>query len=260
MIGAGGRMGKSILSVLSHSEKSVLVAALERKDSILIGMDSGLHAGGKDNHIPFTHNIAEAVEKSDVVIDFSSHNSTPEILEACIQFKTPLVIGATGHTEEQIEMIRKASSELPIIHAPNMSIGVNLLFRLIELASRALGDHFDIEVLDIHHRHKKDAPSGTAVAIKKILLETLKRTESDVIYGREGVYSERDPKQIAVHTMRAGEVVGEHTVFFFSPEERIEIKHKAEDRKTFAVGSVKAAEFLFRKEPGLYTMFDVLGI
>lgn len=142
-----------------------------------------------------------------------------------------------------------------------MSVGVNLLFKLVELASGVLKENYDIEVLDIHHRHKKDSPSGTAQKLKDIMLKTLNRTEKNVIYGRHGDnYSERESEEIAIHSMRAGEVVGDHTVHFFSPEERIEIKHSAQDRKTFAVGAVKAAEFVVNQKPGLFDMFDVLGI
>lgn len=261
LVGAAGRMGKAIIQVLSHSQSSELSAALERSDSIVIGMDSGVNSLLKENHIPYSSDMEKSISASDVVIDFSSHLGTKEVLSIASQFHKPVVIGATGHSEEEKKYIRESSKSLPIVFSPNMSVGVNLLFKLIEISARVLGEHFDVEVLDIHHRHKKDAPSGTAVQIKQILLDSLCRKEEDVIYGRHGNhYPERDPKQIAVHTMRAGEVVGDHTVYFFSPEERIEIKHSAQDRKTFAVGAVKAAEFLIGKKPGLYDMFDVLGI
>jgi 4-hydroxy-tetrahydrodipicolinate reductase len=261
LVGAAGRMGKAIIQVLSHSTHSQLSSALEREDSIVLGMDSGVNSLLRENQILYTSDLRKGVSESDVVIDFSSHLGTREVLDVCSELKKPLVIGATGHSEEERKWIRDAANRLPIVFSPNMSVGVNLLFKLIEISARVLGDHFDVEVLDIHHRHKKDAPSGTAVQLKQILLETLGRKEDDVIYGRHGNhYPERDPKQIAVHTMRAGEVVGDHTVYFFSPEERIEVKHSAQDRKTFAVGAVKAAEFLIGKKSGLYTMFDVLGI
>nr|MCU0825622.1 4-hydroxy-tetrahydrodipicolinate reductase [Leptospira sp.] len=181
-------------------------------------------------------------------------------LEIAVTNKKPIVIGTTGLGESDKQKIRDAANEIPIVFSPNMSIGVNLLFKLTEIAAKVLSDDFDVEVLDIHHRHKKDSPSGTAVHLKEVLLKALDRKDSNVIYGRHGMYPERDKKEIAMHTMRAGEVVGEHTVYFFSPEERIEIAHKAGDRKTFALGSVKAAEFLADKKKGLYNMFDVLGL
>lgn len=253
-------MGKSITQVLSGSSNLELGSAIEREDSILLGMDSGIHSGIKENKIIYQKDPESGIADSHVVIDFSSHSGTERILEIATELKKPVVIGSTGHTQDEILRIKSYSEKIPLIHAPNMSVGVNLLFKLIELAAPALGEHFDIELLDIHHRHKKDAPSGTAMALKQILLKSLQRNEQNVIYGRHGNYSERDPKQIAVHTMRAGEVIGEHTVYFISPEERIEIKHRAEDRKTFAVGAVKAAEFLINRKIGFYTMFDVLGI
>lgn len=261
LIGAAGRMGKAITQVLSTTPNAKLVGAVERNDSVLIGMDSGLNSQVHENNIPYTSNMKEAIHKADVVIDFSSHSSTEEVLNYCLEFGKPIVIGVTGHSETEVQTIQNSSKQIPILFSPNMSIGVNLLFKLVEISAKVLQDSFDIEILDIHHRHKKDAPSGTANQIKKILLNTLSRNESNVIYGRHGNnYSERDPKQIAIHTMRAGEVVGEHTVYFISPEEKIEIKHSAQDRKTFAVGAVKAAIFLNGKAPGLYSMFDVLGI
>jgi 4-hydroxy-tetrahydrodipicolinate reductase len=261
LIGAGGRMGKAITQILSHSNHSTLSGAVEKKDSILLGMDSGLNSGLTENHIPYTSDLEAVVSASDVLIDFSSHMSTLDVLSICNHSQKPLVIGSTGHSDKEVKKIEEMGKSLPIVFSPNMSVGVNLMLKLIEIAAKVLQDSFDIEILDIHHRHKKDAPSGTAMALKKVLLSALGRNESDVIYGRHGNhYAERDSKQIAVHTMRAGEVVGEHTVYFFSPEERIEIKHTATDRKTFAIGAVRAAEFVFHKQNGIYTMFDVLGI
>ncbi|MCB1178068.1 MAG: 4-hydroxy-tetrahydrodipicolinate reductase [Leptospiraceae bacterium] len=261
LIGAGGRMGKAITQVLAHSHDSVLSGAVERADSILLGMDSGVNSSLKENHILYTSDMEVVIKNSDVLIDFSSHTSTIETLELCSKHSKPIVIGSTGHSEKEIHNIESYSKTLPIVFSPNMSVGVNLMFKLIEIAGKVLEEHFDVEILDIHHRHKKDAPSGTAMALKKTLLKAMGRNESDVIYGRHGNhYQERDQKQIAVHTMRAGEVVGEHTVYFFSPEERIEIKHTANDRKTFAVGAVKAAEYIVKQKHGLYDMFDVLGI
>ncbi|MCB1159907.1 MAG: 4-hydroxy-tetrahydrodipicolinate reductase, partial [Leptospiraceae bacterium] len=230
-------------------------------DSILFGVDSGLNAGIKANQVPITDDLLKGLETADAVIDFSSVASTEAVLYACLQLNKPLVIGVTGLSEALIQKIREASEKIPIVQSPNMSVGVNLLFKLVELASGVLKENYDIEVLDIHHRHKKDSPSGTAQKLKDIMLKTLNRTEKNVIYGRHGDnYSERESEEIAIHSMRAGEVVGDHTVHFFSPEERIEIKHSAQDRKTFAVGAVKAAEFVVNQKPGLFDMFDVLGI
>ncbi|MDX1958473.1 MAG: 4-hydroxy-tetrahydrodipicolinate reductase [Leptospiraceae bacterium] len=261
LIGAGGRMGKAIIEVLSHSNTSTISAAIEKEDSLFLGLDSGLSSGIKETKVPLTSDIQAGIKNSDTVIDFSHHSNIKKILSDCTNISRPLVIGATGHSESEKKEIELASKKIPIVFSPNMSVGVNLLFKLLEIAAGVLKDDFDIEILDIHHRHKKDAPSGTAQGLKSILLKALARTEDQVIYGREGNhYTERDSKQIAIHTMRAGEVIGEHTVFFFSPEERIEITHKANDRKTFAVGAVRASEFVQNRKPGLYSMFDVLGL
>ncbi|HMY69940.1 MAG TPA: 4-hydroxy-tetrahydrodipicolinate reductase [Leptospiraceae bacterium] len=260
LIGAGGRMGKAITEVLFHSKTSVLGSAVEKTDSILLGMDSGLNSGLGENHVRYSSDIDRSLEECDVAIDFSFHAILPDVLSACEKHKKPVVIGATGHTEKEIELMHQVSTKIPILCAPNMSVGVNLMFKLVELAAKTIGDEFDIEVTDIHHRHKKDAPSGTAVALKQVLLKTLDRLENDVIYGRHGNYGERDKKQIGIHTLRAGEVIGEHTVEFFSAEERISVHHRAESRKTFAVGAVKASEFIVQQKFGMFNMFDVLGI
>jgi 4-hydroxy-tetrahydrodipicolinate reductase len=259
VIGAGGRMGKTIIQVIDSSPNLKVSGALERPDSITIGMDSGINAGVKTNHVSITSDLDAVIKSCDVVIDFSSPHSLHSVLDACSRYQKPVVIGLTGVDEEGKRNIASASKGIPIVFSPNMSIGVNLLFKLVELAAGVLKD-FDIEVLDIHHKHKKDSPSGTAVKLKEILLQSLGRSESNVIYGRKGNYPERPSNEIAVHTMRAGEVVGEHTVYFFSPEERIELKHSAQDRKTFAVGAVKAAEFVVTQKVGLFDMFNVLGI
>ncbi|GBF50622.1 dihydrodipicolinate reductase [Leptospira ryugenii] len=260
LIGANGRMGKAIIQVLAASNRSTLSASVVKKDSVFVGLDSGIHSGLKENQILFHSDLAKACDASDILIDFSSHSAFTENLQTAAQYKKPIVIGTTGLTDVDRNLIKDLSMQIPIVFSPNMSIGVNLLFKLTEIAAKVLDEGFDIEVLDIHHRHKKDAPSGTAQHLKEILLKSLDRNEKNVIYGRHGMYPERDSKEIAMHTMRAGEVIGDHTVYFLSAEERIEISHKAQDRKTFAVGAVKAAEFLKDKSKGLYNMFDVLGI
>ncbi|RHX80589.1 4-hydroxy-tetrahydrodipicolinate reductase [Leptospira yasudae] len=260
LIGGSGRMGRAIITVLSASSKSSLSSAVVSGGSVFYGMDSGLHSGIKQNGVNFTSDIDAAVKSADCVIDFSTHQNLDLTLKACLTHKKPVVIGTTGLTELQKDSVQVASKEIAIVYSPNMSIGVNLLFKLTEIAAKVMGGISDIEIQDIHHRHKKDAPSGTAEKLKNILLETLGRTEKNVVHGRHGILKERDPKEIGIHTLRAGEVIGDHTVYFFTPEERIEITHKAQDRKTFAVGSVHAAEFLVGRKPGLYDMFSVLGL
>lgn len=260
VIGASGRMGKAIIQVLSQSKESELSAAVVGKESVCLGLDAGLNSGLKPNGILFTSDLEKAISEADTIIDFSLREVLQEVLRVCVAAGKPAVVGTTGITAEHKKLLMDASSRIPIVYSPNMSVGVNLLFKLTEIAARVMGDLADIEIQDIHHRHKKDSPSGTAEKLKAILLETLGRSESDVIHGRHGILPERDPKEIAIHSFRAGEVIGDHTVFFFTPEERIEISHKAQDRKTFAVGSVRAAEFLVGRKNGLYDMFSVLGI
>jgi len=260
LVGAAGRMGKAIIQAFPYSSQSEIGYAVVRSDSYCIGFDSGLHCGMKENRIPFSSDLERAVSDSDGVIDFSSVSNLNTVLSLCVKFRKPLVTGLTGLEKAQFEELKKASQSIPIVYSPNMSVGVNLLFKMTEMISKVLGDDFDIEILDIHHKHKKDAPSGTANRLKEILLSSLGREESNVVYGRSGIYSERSKKEIGIHTIRAGEVVGEHTVYFFSAEERIEITHKAQDRKTFGIGTVKAIDYIVNKSPGLYSMFDVLGI
>lgn len=260
LVGAAGRMGKAIIQAFPNSNQSELAYAIVRPDSYSIGFDSGLHCGMKENKVLFSSDLESAISQSHAVIDFSTLSGLQTVLDLCVKYKKPLVVGLTGLEDSHRKAIAQAAESIPLVCSPNMSVGVNLLFKLTEISAKVLGDGFDIEVLDIHHRHKKDSPSGTASKLKEILLSSLNRKEADVIYGRHGNYPERPAKEIGIHTMRAGEVVGDHTVYFFSPEERIEITHKAQDRKTFGVGSVKAVDFVMHKPPGLYDMFDVLGI
>ncbi|MCK6380089.1 MAG: 4-hydroxy-tetrahydrodipicolinate reductase [Leptospiraceae bacterium] len=253
-------MGRAITERLSVSHNAFLKYAVDRESAIFLGMDSGLYSGIQSNGVLYTSDIEEGIKNSDAVIDFSASANLKQVISSCVKFKKPVVVGVTGLTETQKLELKNASNSIPILFSPNMSIGVNLLFKLVQLAAGVLKDEFDIEILDIHHRHKKDSPSGTAQKLKEILLSTLNRTEENVIYGREGIYEEREKKEIGIHSMRAGEVVGDHTVSFFSAEEIIEVKHSAKDRKTFAVGAVRAAEFLVGKSTGFFDMYDVLGI
>jgi len=260
LVGGCGRMGRAITQVLSTSEHSELYASVVSSDSIFLGLDAGLHSGTRENNVKITSDLEQSIKNCDVVIDFSASANLQNVISLCQKYSRSLVIGVTGLSAEQKEFIRSASEKTGIVFSPNMSIGVNLLFKLTEIAAGVIGERFNIEILDIHHKHKKDSPSGTAERLKEILLAELGRKEEDVIYGRHGNYESRPEKEIAIHSMRSGEVVGDHTVYFFSPEERIEISHKAQDRKTFAVGAVRAGEFVATKKSGLFDMFDVLGI
>jgi 4-hydroxy-tetrahydrodipicolinate reductase len=207
-------------------------------------------------------NLAAAVAEADTVIDFTIHSFTKVLLEEALKHGTRLVIGTTGHSEEERAAIREAAETLPIVHAPNFSIGVNTLFWLTRHAARILGnDHFDIEVTEMHHRHKIDAPSGTARRLLEILNEETNTSyNDDIVHGRVGLTGARPAREIGMHTLRGGDVVGDHTVIFAADGERVELTHKASSRFTFASGAVKAAQWLDSQTPGLYDMQDVLGL
>ncbi|MCW1915493.1 4-hydroxy-tetrahydrodipicolinate reductase [Luteolibacter sp. GHJ8] len=237
--GKSGRMGQAVLQAASQ-EPAVTVAST--------------HDAGE--------NLAAAIAEANTVIDFTMHKFTKELIEAALVNKTHLVIGTTGHTDEEREMIREASKTLPIVYAPNFSVGVNTLFWLTQRAAQILTqDRFDIEVTEMHHRHKIDAPSGTARRLLEILNEeTGTKYDQDIAHGRFGNVGPRPPREIGMHTLRGGDVVGDHTVMFAADGERVELTHKASSRLTFAAGAVRAAVWLYDKPPGIYDMQDVLGL
>ncbi len=237
--GKSGRMGQSVIQAAGQ-EPAVLVSAT--------------HDAGE--------NLAAAIAQADTVIDFTIHKFTRELLDAALKNGTRLVIGTTGHTDEERAAIREAAKTLPIVYAPNFSVGVNTLFWLTRKAAQILSqDRFDIEVTEMHHRHKIDAPSGTARRLLEILNEeTGTSYEDDIAHGRFGNVGPRPPREIGMHTLRGGDVVGDHTVMFAADGERVELTHKASSRMTFAAGAVRAAVWLYDKPAGLYDMQDVLGL
>lgn len=207
--------------------------------------------------------LEEGLEKSDIVIDFSLPSFTTELIEGCVDTGTPLVMGTTGHDDEQLELIREASKSIPIVHAPNFSVGVNTLFWLTAKATEILGTDFDLEVIEMHHRHKKDAPSGTARRLAEILAEVRGLSyDKDCRHGRFGDVGARTDDEIGVHALRGGDVVGDHTVVYAGEGERVELTHKASSRMTFAKGSVRAAKWLAGSghDSGVFDMQDVLGL
>ncbi|OOG23344.1 4-hydroxy-tetrahydrodipicolinate reductase, partial [Thioalkalivibrio denitrificans] len=211
--------------------------------------------------VAVTDDPAALTDAFDVLIDFTRPEGTLAHLEICRKAGRAMVIGTTGFSEEQKQVIRDAAKEIPLVFAPNMSVGVNLCLKLLDLAARVLGDDVDIEVIEAHHRHKVDAPSGTALRMGEVVAEALGRDlAACAIYGREGHTGERDPKTIGFETIRAGDIVGEHTVMFAGAGERVEITHKASSRMTFARGAVRAAGWLSGRPAGLYDMQDVLGL
>ena len=258
--GICGRMGDTILAKMIERGHT-LGAGFDTETSAMIGkdVDSLKHPGQKPVKI---NTINDSDTKSvDGFIDFSSPVATLKLLESLVKQKKKLVIGTTGFKSEEIEKIKKAAETIPVLMSPNMSVGVNLLFKLTEIASKALQNEFDSEIFEAHHRFKKDAPSGTAVRLKDIVKESVPELSNCLeVSGREGIIGERTDNELGIFAMRGGDIVGEHTVFFAGTGERIELTHRATSRDIFATGAVMAMEFLEKKGPGLYSMYDVLGL
>ena len=258
--GAAGRMGKTILEVCHETRGVKIGAAIEQKGSPMISKDAGEQAGLGKIGVAIVDDIDRVADRFDVLIDFTLAASVPGNVEKCRRAGKNIVIGTTGLSEAQKKVINQAAKEIAIVFAPNMSIGVNLCFKLLETAAKVIGEDADIEIIEAHHREKKDAPSGTSLKMGEIIANTLSRDlKKNAIYGREGVTGVRDKKTIGFETIRAGDIVGEHTVMFATNGERVEISHKATSRKTFASGAVRAAQWVSNKKTGLYDMQDVLG-
>ena len=259
--GGAGRMGHSLIKAAElHAEIQVTVA-VEHPGNGAVGADAGEQAGLGLLGVNITDTLAGKEDDFDVLIDFTRPEPTIKHLNICRQHGKAMVIGTTGFSDAQRLEIESAVGESAIMLAPNMSIGVNLSLKLLELAARVMGDYTDIEVIEAHHRHKVDAPSGTALRMDEVVAQTLGRELKDcAIYGREGYTGERDRKTIGFSTIRAGDIVGEHTVMFVDEGERVEITHKATSRMTFANGAMRAALWIANREKGLYDMQDVLGL
>ena len=259
--GAAGRMGRSIIEVCQADPEVRLTAAIERPGVPQIGQDAGDLAGVGRLGIPLVDDITAVIGEFDVLIDFTLADAVVRNLEKCKSAGKRVVIGTTGLEPGQRASVLEASKRVAIVSSPNMSIGVNLCFKLIELASRVVGEDADIEIIEAHHRHKKDAPSGTAMRMGEIIAETLGRDLGKcAVYGRQGHTGARNHETIGFATIRAGDIVGDHTVMFAAEGERIEITHRAGSRKTFATGAVRAAAWLMHMPAGLYDMQDVLGL
>ena len=258
--GVSGRMGKALLEALAGDPDCALGAALDRPGSPLLGQDAGLVYGATTG-VAVSDQMPAALAGMDALIDFTRPEATFGYLEACAAAAIPLVIGTTGFDDAGKARIREASRSTAIVFAPNMSIGVNLLMKLAELAAQVLQDGYDIEIIEAHHRHKVDAPSGTALGLGQAVAQAIGRNLSEcAVYGREGVTGERDPKTIGFATVRGGDIVGDHTLLFAGIGERLELTHKASSRATFAQGALRAAKWLQGRPPGLYDMRDVLGL
>ncbi len=255
-------MGRELVEAITHSESDIAVSvATVRADDPALGVDVGLLASGSALGVETVAELDSVLDDFDVLIDFTTPEATLQHLALCQQNRKAMVIGTTGFSELQHQRIANSGETIPIVFAPNMSIGVNLCFNLLEQAARVLGDDVDIEIIEAHHRHKKDAPSGTALKMGEIVAQALDRNLQQVaLYGREGMGEERDRKTIGFSTVRAGDIVGDHTVIFAGLGERVEITHKASSRMTFAIGAVRAANWIADKDPGLYSMRDVLNL
>lgn len=261
--GAAGRMGSRIISVLATAEGIRLQAAVERKGHPLVGQDAFGLAGVPSTGvlILITDDLHAALKAGDVLIDFTTPEASIEHARVCAELKKPAVIGTTGIQKEVAEEIKKLAQHTPIILSPNMSIGVNLSFKVLVEIAKALGDDYDVEIVEAHHRMKKDAPSGTALKMAQVIAHALGRNLDEVgVYARKGIIGERSKKEIGIQTIRAGDIVGEHTVIFAGKGERIEFTHRAHSRDTFAAGAVRAAKWIIGKKPALYDMQDVLGL
>ncbi|MCV4275487.1 4-hydroxy-tetrahydrodipicolinate reductase [Pseudomonas capsici] len=261
VVGAAGRMGKTLIEAVLSAPGAGLTAAIDRPDSTLVGADAGELAALGRIGVPLSGDVARVADEFDVLIDFTHPTVTLKNLAFCRKAGKAMIIGTTGFSAEEKLQLAEAAKEIPIVFAANFSVGVNLCLKLLDTAARVLGDDVDIEITEAHHRHKVDAPSGTALRMGEVVAEALGRDLQKVaVYGREGQTGARDRQSIGFATIRAGDVVGDHTVLFAADGERVEITHKASSRMTFAKGAVRAAMWLEGKASGLYDMQDVLEL
>ena len=258
--GASGRMGQMLIEAIRASDDCRLAGALDQPSSPAIGNDAAAFLGHASG-VPVTADLRTGLEHAQVLIDFTRPEGTLAHLRACRELGVKAVIGTTGFTEGQKEQIADAARDIAIVMAPNMSVGVNVTLKLLEMAARALATGYDIEIIEAHHRHKVDAPSGTALKMGEVIAAALGRDLKEcAVYAREGVTGERDPSTIGFSAIRGGDIVGDHTVLFAGTGERIEITHRSSSRATYAQGSLRAVRFLAGQDKGLFDMFDVLGL
>ncbi|NQY51758.1 MAG: 4-hydroxy-tetrahydrodipicolinate reductase [Piscirickettsiaceae bacterium] len=259
--GAAGRIGRCLIQAIEQADDLSLNFALDRAASTLLGVDVGELTGIGKLNISLTSDVATATMSSDVIIDFTLPEVTLTLLPHCIANKCRLVIGTTGFSAEQKMRIEDAARKIPVLLAPNMSIGVNVSLKLLDMAARLFGDEVDIEIMESHHRHKVDAPSGTALKMGEVVAGALGRDlDTCAIYGRKGRTGERNRTTISFSTVRAGDIVGDHTVMFAGEGERVEITHKASNRMAFALGAMRASGWLMERDSGMYDMQDVLNM
>ena len=259
--GAAGRMGGRIITLITEAEGLEVAGAIEMAGHARLGDDAGYVAGCGDLGVAITDSLEQALASADVLIDFTWPEVTIGNAEVCARLGKAMVVGTTGLNPEQREVIKRVAESSPVVFAPNMSVGVNVCFKLLKDMAKTLGEGFDVEIVELHHNKKKDSPSGTAVRMGEIVADALDRNYNDVAnYHREGMCGERSQEEIGMQTVRGGDIVGEHTVYFIGMGERIELTHRAMSRDMFARGAVRAAGWLAEKPVGLYDMQDVLGL
>ena len=261
VIGAGGRMGRMLIEAVQENPQTTLNAAIERQGSSLVGAEAGEVAAIGRLDVQIVDDLKAVINDIDVLIDFSLPDATEQNMQICAANKVAMVIGTTGFNEQQEQVLKEASKQIAIVYAGNYSTGVNLSLKLLGMAAKAFGSDADVEVIEAHHKHKIDAPSGTAYMMAEAVAEARGQNLKDVaVYGREGQTGERKAGSIGIHAIRGGEIIGDHTVMFIADGEVVEITHRARARMTFAAGAVRAATWVIKQEVGQYNMQDVLGL
>ncbi|WP_447970050.1 4-hydroxy-tetrahydrodipicolinate reductase [Nitrospira sp. M1] len=261
IMGAAGRMGKRLVALVQESATMKLAGAIENPGHPALDRDAGEEAGSGRAGVIIQNTLGDVLQNADVIIDFTAPQATLLNLQLAVRQKKSMVIGTTGFDQAELQQLKEFAKHIPCVFAPNMSVGVNVLLSVVGKVAKALGDTYNIEVIEAHHNQKKDAPSGTALKIAEVLAEGMDWNLEDVgVYERHGMIGQRKAKEIGVQTVRAGDIVGDHTVLFGGPGERIEITHRAHSRDTFAMGALRAAEWVVTQPPGLYTMADVLDL
>ena len=261
VIGAGGRMGRMLIEAVQDNPQTTLSAAIERQGSSLVGADAGEVASIGRIEVKIVDDLVAVINDIDVLIDFSLPEATEQNMQICAEHKVAMVIGTTGFNEQQEQVLTEASKHIAIVYAGNYSTGVNLSLKLLGLAAKAFGTNADVEIIEAHHKHKIDAPSGTAYMMAEAVAEARGQDLKEVaVYGREGQTGARKPGTIGIHAIRGGEIIGDHTVMFIADGEMVEITHKARERMTFAAGAVRAAVWVNEQQTGQFDMQDVLGL
>jgi len=258
--GAAGRIGSHIVDVVLRDREFKLVGAIEKKAHKAVGKDIGKIVGRGECKIVIVDELTKAIKDGDVVIDFTTPHASLEFLRVAVNYKKPIVIGTTGFTEEEVKEIEKLATYIPCVKISNVNVGINIIFELIKQAAKMIGEDWDIDIVGVHHRDKKDAPSGTSLEMAQIIAKTLDKNFTKIITNESKTLKKRSKGEIRIHTIRMGDVPGEHTIIFAGAGERIEITHRTTSLEAKARGALKAAKFVVKASPGLYNMQDVLGL